>query len=313
MSDLCRGTDRSGTRTLAGSSSLAEHRSRKYTVTMTQKAQRQRLGTNDFDLEDELVDEATATVVTGAKRLNRKWPELLVTGFFGGVDVGLGILAMVLIKQTTGSDVLAGLAFGIGLLALKLAHSELFTEEFLLPINAVIAGQANVLQVVRLWAVTLVTNLLGGLAFAGLMVVALPDYHSTMIETAVKYMDQSSLVVMIALSLLAGATVTLSTRMSQGTSNGVVLAIVSMASGLLLIGLGMLHGALNAIVIFAAMLAGADISMLDLLKWFAIVIPFNMLGGLLLITLPRVIRTYRVLRAVRQGTVSLEDLEAQAK
>ncbi|MDN5635996.1 MAG: formate/nitrite transporter family protein [Brevibacterium sp.] len=279
---------------------------------MTQREQRRRLGTNDFDLEDELVDEATSTVVEGAKRLNRKWPELVVTGFFGGVDVGLGILAMVLVKQETGSDVLAGLAFGIGLLALKLAHSELFTEEFLLPINAVIAGQAKALQVVRLWAVTLVMNLVGGLAFAGLMVLALPDYHSTMIKTAVKYLDQPSLVVMIALSLLAGATVTLSTRMSQGTSNDVVLAIVSMASGLLLIGLGMLHGALNVIVIFAAMLAGADISMLDLLKWFAIVIPFNMLGGLALITLPRVVRTYRVLRAVRKGTVSLEDLEREA-
>lgn len=291
---------------------LEEHSSPEYTVPMTQRAQRRRLGTNDFDLEDELVDEATSTVVEGAKRLNRKWPELVVTGFFGGVDVGLGILAMVLVKQATGSDVLAGLAFGIGLLALKLAHSELFTEEFLLPINAVIAGQAKALQVVRLWAVTLVMNLVGGLAFAGLMVLALPDYHSTMIKTAVKYLDQPSLVVMIALSLLAGATVTLSTRMSQGTSNDVVLAIVSMASGLLLIGLGMLHGALNVIVIFAAMLAGADISMLDLLKWFAIVIPFNMLGGLALITLPRVVRTYRVLRAVRKGTVSLEDLEREA-
>ena len=51
--------------------------------------------------------------------------------------------------------------------------------------------------------------------------------------------------------------------------------------------------------------------MLDLLKWFGIVIPFNMLGGLLLITLPRVVRTYRVLRALRKGTVSLEDLETQ--
>lgn len=291
---------------------LAEPRWHKYTVTMTQKEQRQRLGANDFDIEDELVDEATATVVAGAKRLNRKWPELVATGFFGGVDVGLGILAMVLVKQTTGSDVLAGLAFGTGLLAMKLAHSELFTEEFLLPINAVIAGQANVLQIARLWVVTLVTNLVGGLAFAGLMVLALPDFHSTMIDTAEKYLDQPSLVVMIALSLLAGVTVTLSTRMSQGTSNGVVLAIVSMASGLLLIGLGMLHGALNAIVIFAAMLAGADISMMELLKWFAIVIPFNMLGGLLLITLPRVVRTYRVLRAVRTGAVSLEDFEHQA-
>lgn len=131
---------------VADLASPAEHSFRKFTMPMTQKEQRRRLGTNDFDIEDELDDEATATVVEGAKRSNRKWPELIATGFVGGVDVGLGILAMILVKQATGSDVLAGLAFGMGLLALKLAHSELFTEEFLLPLNAVIAGQATWLQ-----------------------------------------------------------------------------------------------------------------------------------------------------------------------
>ena len=279
---------------------------------MTQKEQRERLGSNDFDLEDALVDEATKTVVEGAKRLNRKWPELVVTGFFGGVDVGLGILAMILVKQATGSDVLAGMAFGIGLLAMKLAHSELFTEEFLLPLNAAIAGQATVLQILRLWSVTLVTNLLGGLVFVWLVVLALPDYHSTLTKMAVGYVDQSSPIEMIALALLAGVTITLSTRMQQGTSNDVVVAIVSMITGLLVIGLGMLHGAINAIIIFAAMLAGADISIPDFLGWFAIVIVFNMIGGLLMIALPRVVRTRRVLWAVRKGRISLEELEEQA-
>lgn len=279
---------------------------------MTQKEQRKRLGTNDFDLEDALVEEAAATVVEGAKRLNRKWPELVVIGFFGGVDVGLGILAMILVKQATGSEVLAGMAFGIGLLALKLAHSELFTEEFLLPLNPAIAGQANVIQIVRLWSVTLVTNLVGGLAFAWLIVLALPDYHSILVDMALSYIDQPSLTVMIALSLLAGATITLATRMNQGTSNDVVVAIVSMITGLLVIGFGMLHGAINAIVIFAAMLAGADISIPDFLQWFAIVIVFNMLGGLLIIALPRVVRTRRVLWAVRKGRISLEELEHES-
>lgn len=110
---------------------------------LDQGEQRRRLGTNDLDIEDELLDEALDTVSEGAERLNRKWPELIITGMFGGIDVGLGILAMVLVKQATGADVLAGMAFGVGLLALKLAHSELFTEEFLLPLNAVIAGQGT--------------------------------------------------------------------------------------------------------------------------------------------------------------------------
>ena len=279
---------------------------------MDQKEQRRRLGGDEFDIEEELVDEAATTVVEGSKRLNRKWPELIVTGFFGGVDVGLGILAMVLVKQATGSDILAGMAFGIGLLALKLAHSELFTEEFLLPLNAVIAGQGTWVQVLRLWSVTLVTNLLGGLAFAWLIVLGLPNYHATITDYAVGYVDQSSLVVMIALSMLAGATITLSTRMQQGTTNDVVTALTCLVSGLLVIGLSMLHGALNAIVIFAAMLAGADISIGTFAQWFAIVIPFNMLGGLLVIALPRVVRTRRILWAVRKGQLSLEDLQERS-
>lgn len=279
---------------------------------MDQKEQRRRLGGDEFDIEEELVDEAATTVVEGSKRLNRKWPELIVTGFFGGVDVGLGILAMVLVKQATGSDILAGMAFGIGLLALKLAHSELFTEEFLLPLNAVVAGQGTWVQVLRLWSVTLVTNLLGGLAFVWLIVLGLPEYHATITDYAVGYVDQSSLVVMIALSVLAGATITLSTRMQQGTTNDVVTALTCPVSGLLVIGLSMLHGALNAIVIFAAMLAGADISIGTFAQWFAIVIPFNMLGGLLVIALPRVVRTRRILWAVRKGQLSLEDLQERS-
>lgn len=188
---------------------------------MDQKEQRRRLGANDFDTEQELLDEATTTVVEGSKRLDRKWPELVFSGFFGGVDVGLGILAMVLVTQATGSDILAGMAFGIGLLALKLAHSELFTEEFLLPQNAVIAGQGTWTQVVRLWSVTLVTNLLGGPAFAWLTVLGLPDHHATIIDFAVSYLDQPSLLVTVALSMLAGTTITLSTRMQQGTASDV--------------------------------------------------------------------------------------------
>jgi formate/nitrite transporter FocA (FNT family) len=112
--------------------------------------------------------------------------------------------------------------------------------------------------------------------------------------------------------MLAGATITLSTRMQQGTANDVVTALTCLVSGLLVIGLGMLHGALNAIVVFAAMLAGADISIADFARWFAIVIPFNMLGGLLVIALPRVVRTRRILWSVRKGQLSLEDLQERS-
>lgn len=277
-----------------------------------EKKQRERMGDNDLDIEEELLGEAAFTVTEGTERLNRTWVELIVTGLFGGIDIGLGILAMILVKQATDSDILAGMAFGVGLLALKMAHSELFTEEFLLPINAIVAGQGTWVQLLRLWSVTLVCNLAGGLVFAWLTVLALPDYHGTIIDTANGYLDTGSVGTTIGLALLAGATITLSTRMQQGTSNDVVVALLCMISGFLVIGFGMLHGALNAMIIFGAMLAGADITVLDFLGWFVVVIPLNMLGGLAIITLPRLLRTRRILSAVRRGDLSLEDIEEEA-
>lgn len=56
----------------------------------------------------------------------------------GGIDVGTGVRAYLLVKQATGSTVVAGLAFSIGFVAL-LARSELFTEILPVPVTAVAA------------------------------------------------------------------------------------------------------------------------------------------------------------------------------
>ena len=60
------------------------------------------------------------------------------------------------------------------------------------------------------------------------------------------------------------------------------------------------------------MIAGSEIAVMVFLAWMAIVIPINMLGGLLIITLPRMARTWRILRAVRCGELSFEGLEEEA-
>ncbi|WOQ70265.1 formate/nitrite transporter family protein [Microbacterium limosum] len=86
----------------------------------------------------------------------------LVTGFLGGVEVGVGVLAYIGVLHATGDQLLAGLAFSVGLIALLLAHGELFTENFLMPIAALVAREETALQLAKLWGGTLVANLLGG-------------------------------------------------------------------------------------------------------------------------------------------------------
>jgi formate/nitrite transporter FocA (FNT family) len=260
---------------------------------------RKELGRSDEPVEDELVEEFENTVAEGADRLNRTWRALVITGLFGGIDVGLGIMAMLAVKDATGSDLLAGMAFGIGLFALRLAHSELFTEDFLIPINAVVAKHGTWLQLCRLWTVTLVANLAGGWLFMWVVVAAFPQFEQLLLETSVKYMEGGLTLETAALAILAGSTITLSTRMSQGTSDDVVTALISLISGLLVVGLGMLHGALNSIVVFGAMHLGAAISYSDWFVWFLWVIPLNMVGGLVIITLPRLIRTLELIKKER--------------
>ncbi|PLC11084.1 formate transporter [Kocuria flava] len=260
---------------------------------------RKELGRSDEPVEDELVEEFENTVTEGADRLNRTWRALVITGLFGGIDVGLGIMAMLAVKEATGSELLAGMAFGIGLFALRLAHSELFTEDFLIPINAVVARHGTWLQLVRLWAVTLVTNLAGGWLFMWVVAAAFPQFEQLLLEVSLGYLEDGLTLETAALAVLAGSTITLSTRMSQGTGNDVVTALISLISGLLVVGLGMLHGALNSIVVFGAMHQGAAISYTDWFVWFLWVIPLNMLGGLVIITLPRLVRTLELIRKER--------------
>lgn len=266
-------------------------------------AKRRELGRTDEPVEDELVEEFENTVAEGADRLHRTWRALIITGLFGGIDVGLGIMAMLAVLEATESKLLGGLAFGIGLFALRLAHSELFTEDFLLPVNAVVARHGTWPQLLRLWAVTLVANLVGGWLFMWVVVLAFPHFGTLLDDTAHGYLEKGLTPETAALAVLAGFTITLVTRMSQGSSDGIITFVNSLISGFLVVGLGMLHGALNSVVIFGAMHAGSAMSYLQWAGWFAWVIPLNMLGGLVILTFPRLIRTWELIRKERASQV----------
>ena len=126
------------------------------------------------------VEEAFDRLVSeGSDRLNRPLVPLLATGFLGGIDVGIGVLAYLVVYRETGQPLLAAAVFPIGFIALLLARSELFTENFLVPVTARVAGRGSWLRLLRLWLVTLAANLAGGLVMAGLIVVARPDLDST--------------------------------------------------------------------------------------------------------------------------------------
>lgn len=258
---------------------------------MRQTTQRD-LGESDSPIEDELEDAFTRMIDEGTQRLHRTWREVLVTGFFGGTEVAMGVLAYLSVLAATHDPLLAGLAFSIGFLALLLGRSELFTEGFLVPVTTVAAKRASVGQLLKLWGGTLSANLVGGWVLMWLIMTAFPKLHGQAVESATHYLGAPLSAETVTLSLLGGMVITLMTRMQHGTDAIFGKIAAAVAGAFLLAGLQMFHSILDSLLIFGALITGdTTFSYVDWLRWFGYTVVGNVVGGLLLVTLLRLLRS----------------------
>lgn len=260
---------------------------------------RRELGDNTAPVEEEIEESFDRTVEEGAQRLHRTLPDVLITGLFGGFEIGIGVIAYLAVLHQTASHLLAGLAFSTGLVALLLAKSELFTEGFLVPIAAVTAKQASVAQLAKLWGGTLAANLAGGWLFMFLAMSAFPEWSSTVAETALHFIDAGLTWQTVCMALLGGSTITLMTRMQHGTEEMVGKLAAAVVGGFILSGLQLFHSILDSLLIFGAIQAGADITYMDWLSWFGYTVVFNILGGILLVTALRLVRDRKLVERER--------------
>jgi formate/nitrite transporter FocA (FNT family) len=266
---------------------------------MTDTDTRRELGSTDEPVEDEIHEAFDRIVSEGAQRLHRSWREVLTTGLAGGLEVGTGVLALLAVYAETQDHLLAGLAFSVGFIALLLARSELFTEGFLVPVTTVAAGRASVGQLGKLWGGTLVANLVGGWVFMWLVVHAFPELGATAVESATRYVDAPLSLRSACLGVLAGSALTLMTRMQHGTQSDGVKVVAAVAGAFVLAGLQLFHSVLDSLLIFAALQAGAPFGYGDWLAWFWYTALANCLGGLLVVTLLRLVRDKELLQRER--------------
>lgn len=253
---------------------------------------RRSLGDTDGPMEDALEESFTAQVLEGTQRLSRSWREVLLTGFMAGTDVALGVLSFLVVLHETGSHLLAGLAFSAGFLALLLGRSELFTEGFLVPVVTVAARRATLGQLAKFWSGTLVANLTGGWLIMWLIVLAFPELHAELVKSGTHFATAPVTKETIALSVLAGATMTLLTRMQHGTDDMTAKMAAAVAVAFLLAGTQMFHSILDSLLIFGAIHTGdASFGYGDWARFLLLAVLGNMAGGLGLVTMLRLARS----------------------
>lgn len=244
------------------------------------------------------------TLREGEERLSRNWPSLLATGLVGGIDVGLGVLGLLLVLAMSGNEVAGALAFGIGFIALSLGNSELFTENFLIPIAPIVARRARLRSLLRLWLGTLVMNLIGGWIITGIIIVALPQTRPTAIMLGDHFAREGVSLSSFASAALGGVIITLMTWMEHGTDSPVAKIIAAEGAAFLLAAGHLNHAIVASLEMFAALHAGATFGYLVWLKLLGWAILGNVIGGVLFVT---------VLRLVQVGATTIHEERHRAE
>lgn len=113
--------------------------------------------------------------------LGRPFGRLFNSGLSAGLDLGFSVLLMA-IAYTLAADIwpepavrlLAAGMYTFGFVIVILGRSELFTEQTTLSVLPVLSGHASIRELLRLWVVVYIANLLGAAIFATLVAWAGP-------------------------------------------------------------------------------------------------------------------------------------------
>ena len=100
---------------------------------------------------------------------------LFWSGLTAGFALGLSFLAKVIFTEVSGEEMpglLGNLMYPVGFFIIVIGRYQLFTENTLTPVVLVLTKLASLANLLRLWGVVLVANLIGSIAVAALLAFA---------------------------------------------------------------------------------------------------------------------------------------------
>ena len=237
----------------------------------------------------------------GGRRLTRGSLGLASTGAIGGVDVMLGITALTVVSGALAVSIPEQIAhiggslfFGIALVLIVVGRSELFTENFMVPIAGVLGGKAKPRAVLRLWAITMVFNLAGILLVAlvltraGLVPPETLDAAGSLADT---FASRDFLSAFLS-AILAGAVMTLFTWLTHAVELDVSRILIAMLVGFLLAAPSLNHAVVSVGEMAFGLFAGTPdkATWADLGQNFPVAVLGNLIGGLGFVTITRVLQ-----------------------
>lgn len=213
-----------------------------------------------------------------------------------GFDVVFGVIALATIAAAftpllgeEPAHALGALGFGIAFIFIVVGRSELFTENFLVPVTGLVRGHITKLKLAELWLISPVCNLIGGTAliFVASTEGVLPaGTGETLVSIAEGFAADSAWTAFCS-AIIGGALITAMTWLIEGVGSIGGRIVCAWIGGVLLTLGSINHVVVVTLEMIFGMRFGADIGGLDVAQNFAVAAAGNMLGGLVLITLTR--------------------------
>jgi formate/nitrite transporter FocA (FNT family) len=228
-------------------------------------------------------------IVEGVDALQRQSAALVISGLSAGLDIGFSLFLMAVIRtlvdgtfEKSAAFLLTANAYAVGFIFVVLGRSELFTEQTTLAVLPVLNRRAGISDLLRLWSIVLVSNLVGAAAFAALTAVIGPELGVIDVRVlggfARQIIDHSS-VTILASAVLAGWLMGLLSWLVTA-SRDTISQIVIVWLIATVIGICRLHHAIvGSVEVLAGIFAGQGITAADYGRFLLWAVLGNALGG----------------------------------
>jgi formate/nitrite transporter FocA (FNT family) len=186
--------------------------------------------------------------------------------------------------------VAGAVGFGIGFVFVVVGKSELFTENFLVPIAGLERSRGSVLKLLELWVGTLVLNIAGGVLLAVILTSHGILWHGSgaAVRRLTHHLVGYGTWTGFLSAIVAGALMTLMTWFVEGAAESGGIRIVMAWITAALIALGTFnHAIVSTIEIFFGIRYGAGATWTQLFENLGVAVGGNLVGGLALVTFVR--------------------------
>jgi formate/nitrite transporter FocA (FNT family) len=241
------------------------------------------------------------SVDEGERRLGRRPLGLAATGVVGGIDVMLGVMALTVVSGALAvslpeqiAHIGGSLFFGIAFVLILVGRSELFTENFLVPVAALLRGRGRAADLAVLWTVTMVGNVAGILLLAAILTRAglVPPEALTAAGTVADTFASRDLVAAFLSAVVAGTTMTLLTWLAEAVELDISRIALALIIGFVLAVPSLNHAVVSVGEMAFGLLAGTPhkATWTDLAQNFPVAVAGNLVGGLGFVTLARILQ-----------------------